>query len=173
MCATPSVEVEARHTYQTKRSTYHQHTKLIQKTRYMICKRPKEELDPTLWEIPLQPLVKYHKATVTPTSGQPPYTYLVPPMLHPISLRDVRFGANTERCLGSVPLLPHLCPLSVPKGGGGMWGIFGKPLKRATDDMFEMFVPFRDDARVACYLLLSTGSHHVCIQMHSMCCCFP
>ena len=34
-----------------------------------------------------------------------------------ISLWDVRFGANTERFQGSVPLSPHLCPLSVPKGG--------------------------------------------------------
>ena len=32
----------------------------------------------------------------------------------------------------SVPLLPHLCLLSALwGGGGGMWGIFGKLLKRA------------------------------------------
>ena len=30
----------------------------------------------------------------------------------------------------SVPLLPHLCLLSA-LWGGGMWGIFGKRLKRA------------------------------------------
>ena len=47
-----------------------------------------------------------------------------------ISLWDTAFGANTERFQGFLPLLPHLCPLSVPKGGG-MWGIFGKPFKRA------------------------------------------
>ena len=41
-----------------------------------------------------------------------------------ISRGDVRFRANTERFQGSVPLLPQLCPLSVPKGGGGMWGTF-------------------------------------------------
>ena len=34
-----------------------------------------------------------------------------------ISLRDIRFGANTERFQGLVPLSPHLCPLSVPKEG--------------------------------------------------------
>ena len=38
-----------------------QHTKSIWKTLYMIRKRPKEELYPTLWEIPLQPLPKRHK----------------------------------------------------------------------------------------------------------------
>ena len=42
-----------------------------------------------------------------------------------ISLGDVRFHANTECFQGSVPLLPHLCPLSVAGG------IFGKPLKMA------------------------------------------
>ena len=45
----------------------------------------------------------------------------------PISLWDIRNGANTERFQGSVLLLPHFCLLSVPKGGG----IFGKPLNRA------------------------------------------
>ena len=30
-----------------------------------------------------------------------------------------------------------------------------------------------DDACVACCLILSTGSYHVCIQMHTTCCCFP
>ena len=34
-----------------------------------------------------------------------------------ISLWDTAFGANTERFQGLAPLLPHLCPLSVPKGG--------------------------------------------------------
>ena len=50
-------------------------------------------------------------------------------MVH-ISLGDGEEYANTERFQGSPRLLPRLCPLSVPKGGG-MWGIFGKPLKRA------------------------------------------
>ena len=34
-----------------------------------------------------------------------------------ISLWDVTFHANTERFRGLVPLLPHLCPLSVPEVG--------------------------------------------------------
>ena len=35
----------------------------------------------------------------------------------PISVWDVWNGADTERFQGSVPLLPHLCLLSVRKGG--------------------------------------------------------
>ena len=46
-----------------------------------------------------------------------------------IALGDVGFHANTERFRGSVPVLPHLRPPCVP---GGMWGRFGKPLKRAV-----------------------------------------
>ena len=34
-----------------------------------------------------------------------------------ISLWDTAFGANAERFQGLVPLLPHLCPLSVPEVG--------------------------------------------------------
>ena len=46
------------------------------------------------------------------------------PGIHPplgkrtcISLWDGQEPANTERFQGLVPLLPRLCPLSVPKGG--------------------------------------------------------
>ena len=49
---------------------------------------------------------------------------------HNISLGIGAESANFVRFRGSLPLLPHLCPLSVPYGGG-MWGIFGKPLTRA------------------------------------------
>ena len=34
-----------------------------------------------------------------------------------ISVWDTGFHANTERFQGLVPFLPHLCPLTVPKGG--------------------------------------------------------
>ena len=53
-----------------------------------------------------------------------------------------------------VSFVPAECPV-----GGGMWDIFGKPLKRAiqnarsaccTDDMFEIFVHF---GRCLCCLL--------------------
>ena len=97
-----------------------------------------------------------------------------------ISFGDVQFRANTERFQGWVPLLPHLFPLSVPKGG--MWGVFGKPLKRAIWNTLGLHVVLTtclgfssplDDARLACDLLLSKGSYHVCIQIHATCCCFP
>ena len=49
-----------------------------------------------------------------------------------------------------MPLLPHLRPLSVPKGGGGYVGYVRKALSKGylehpgsagcTDDMFEIFV---------------------------------
>ena len=71
-----------------------------------------------------------------------------------------------------LPLLPHLCPLSAPKGGGGMWGIFRKPLKRAirnTPGLHAIlticlrFLYVLDSACVVRCLVLSTVSHHVLI----------
>ena len=77
-----------------------------------------------------------------------------------ISLGDVRFRANTERFQGSVPLLPHLCPLSVPNRGGRYVGYIRKALENGylehpgsaccTDDMFEIVIPF---GRCPCCLL--------------------
>ena len=64
-------------------------------------------------------------------------------------------------------------------GGRGMWGIFGKPLKRAiwnTPGLHAVRLRFSsvlDDACVVCCLFLSTGSCHVFIQIHSTGCCFP
>ena len=46
--------------------------------------------------------------------------------LRRISLGVVAFHANTERFQGLVPLLLHLCPLSVPKGGGGVCGVYSE-----------------------------------------------
>ena len=34
----------------------------MRQTLYLICKRPREVRGPILWEIPHQPLPKYHKA---------------------------------------------------------------------------------------------------------------
>ena len=57
-----------------------------------------------------------------------------------------------------------------------MWGIFGKPLKRAIWNTLGLhavlttclrFSSVFNDACVACCLYLSTGSHHVRIQIHS------
>ena len=46
------------------------------------------------------------------------------------SLGDTAFCANSVGFRWSLSLLPYFCLLCVPYGGG-MWGIFGKPLKRA------------------------------------------
>ena len=60
-----------------------------------------------------------------------------------------------------------------------MWGVFGKPLKRAIWNTPGLqgvlttclrFSSILVDACAAFCLLLSTGSHHVCcIQMYSTC----
>ena len=64
----------------------------------------------------------------------------------------------------------------------GMQGIFGKPLERAIWNTLGLhavpttclrFSSCSDGACVACCLFLSTGSYHVCIQIHSTGCCFP
>ena len=63
-----------------------------------------------------------------------------------------------------------------------MWGIFGKPLKRAIWNTLGLhaglttcliFSSISDDACVVCCLFLSTGSCHVFIQIHATGCCFP
>ena len=63
-----------------------------------------------------------------------------------------------------------------------MWGMFGKPLKRAiwnTPGLHAVlticlrFSSVLDDACVVCCLFLSPGSCHVFIQIHSTGCCFP
>ena len=65
------------------------------------------------------------------------------------------FPANLPTCQhfpALIPLLPHLCPMSVPYGGGGYMGYIRKALEKAylehpgsaccTDDMLEIFVHF-------------------------------
>ena len=68
-----------------------------------------------------------------------------------------------------------------PKGRG-MWGIFGKPLKKAiwnTPGLHPVlttcvrFLSVSDDVCAACCPLLLTGTHHVCLQIHATCCCLP
>ena len=75
-----------------------------------------------------------------------------------------------------------VCAHCVCHRGGGMWGIFGKPLKGAIWNTLGLhtvltvclrFLSFLDGACVACCLLLSTGSHYVRLQIHAMCCCIP
>ena len=73
--------------------------------------------------------------------------------------------------------LPDSCRLSVPerRGGGGMWGVFGKPLKKAIWNTLGLhavlticlrFLSVLDDACVACCVFLSTGSY--CPQTNSL-----
>ena len=63
-----------------------------------------------------------------------------------------------------------------------MWGIFGKPLKRAIWNTLGLhvvatvgltFLSLLDGACAVFCLLLSTGSHHVRVQIHATCCCIP
>ena len=64
-----------------------------------------------------------------------------------------------------------------------MWGIFGKPFKRAIRTSPGLhavltkclrFLSVSDGACVACCLFFfSTGSCHVFIQIHATGCCFP
>ena len=43
-------------------------------TIYVIRKRPREQWDPTLWEVPLQPLPKQHKTHWDPNEWEIPLT---------------------------------------------------------------------------------------------------
>ena len=80
-----------------------------------------------------------------------------------ISLGVVGVYASMERFQGLVHLLPHLRPLSVPMGGGGdMWGVFGKALKKAIWNTLGLhavlticlrFSSLLDSVCVACCLL--------------------
>ena len=97
-----------------------------------------------------------------------------------ISLEVVGFYARTERFQGLVPLLPHLCPVSVPRGGGGGVGYIRKAREKGYFGHLGLhavlmiclrFSSFLDSACVACCLFLSTGSYR--IQINATCCCFP
>ena len=66
--------------------------------------------------------------------------------------------------------------------GRGMWGIFGKPLKKAFWSTLGLHAVLAtclrissvlDGACVACCPFLSAGSYHVCLQIHATCCCLP
>ena len=78
-------------------------------------------------------------------------------------------------------IVASFVPAECPKGGG-MWGMFGKPLKRAIWNTLGLhvvltvclrFLSFLDSTCVACWLFLSTDSHHARIQVHATCCCIP
>ena len=57
-----------------KTTHYWQTTRPARQTMYVIRKRPREHWDPTLWEVPLQPLPKRHKTHWDPNEWEIPMT---------------------------------------------------------------------------------------------------
>ena len=57
-----------------KTTQYWQTTRPARQTIYLIRKRPREHWDPTLWEVPLQPLPKRHKTHWDPNEWEVPMT---------------------------------------------------------------------------------------------------
>ena len=57
-----------------KTTQYWQTTRPARQTIYLIRKRPREHWDPTLWEVPLQPLPKCHKTHWDPNEWEIPMT---------------------------------------------------------------------------------------------------
>ena len=95
-------------------------------------------------------------------------------------LGAVEFCAGSVGFWGSMPLLPHLCPLSVPEVGYVGYirkalekGYLEHPGLHAVLTICLRYSSVLDGACVPCCLLLSTGSYHVFIQIHAMRCCIP
>ena len=59
---------------QQKATLYWGVSRQARRTTYLIRKRPREQWDPTLWELPLQPLPKRHKAHWDPNEWEIPLT---------------------------------------------------------------------------------------------------
>ena len=59
---THNSECLAHHTYQTMLNYYNTTTRPLRQMLFFQHKRPREEWDPTLWEITLRPLPKHQKA---------------------------------------------------------------------------------------------------------------
>ena len=57
-----------------KTTQYWQTTRQARQTIYLIRKRPRELWDPTLWEVPMQPLPKRHKTHWDPNEWEIPLT---------------------------------------------------------------------------------------------------
>ena len=62
-----------------KTTQYWDASRQTRQTIYLIRKRPREQWDPTLWEVPLQPLPKRHKAHWDPNEWEIPLTLPDPP----------------------------------------------------------------------------------------------
>ena len=60
--------------YKHKTTQYRHPTRQARQTIYLIRKRPRGHWDPTLWEVPLQPLPKRHKTHWDPNEWEIPMT---------------------------------------------------------------------------------------------------
>ena len=60
--------------YRLTATLYWEASKQAPQTLYFIGKRPREQSDPTLWEVPLQPLPKRQKAHWDPNKREIPLT---------------------------------------------------------------------------------------------------
>ena len=60
--------------YRLKATLYWEASRQARQTIYLIRKRPREQWDPTLWEVPLQPLPKRQKAHWDPNKWEIPLT---------------------------------------------------------------------------------------------------
>ena len=58
------------HNYQQKTTLYWDASTQARQTTYFIRKRPREQWDPTLCEVPMQPLPKRHKAHGDPNGWE-------------------------------------------------------------------------------------------------------
>ena len=66
-------------TCKQKTTQYWQTTRPARHTIYLIRKQPRERWDPTLWEVPIQPLPKRHKTHWDPNEWEIPMTLPQPP----------------------------------------------------------------------------------------------
>ena len=65
---------ETENSYQQKTTLYWDASRQARHTIYLIRKRPREQWDPSLWEVPLQPLPKRQKAQWDPNEWEIPLT---------------------------------------------------------------------------------------------------
>ena len=63
-----------KNSYQQKTTLYWDASRQAPQTIYLIRKRPREQWDPTLWEVPLQPLPKRQEAHWDPSEWEIPLT---------------------------------------------------------------------------------------------------
>ena len=61
---------EIKSSYQQKTTLYWDASRQARQTGHLIRKRPREQWDPTLWEVPLQPLPKRHTAHWDPNEWE-------------------------------------------------------------------------------------------------------